>query len=229
MKVDIKGVIVPNDDKKVYDWLGYDATCPQDITNAISKCNDGKIDVYIDSGGGDVFAGSNIYASLCEISHMVNIHVTGLAASAASVIMCAAKSDIAPTAMVMVHNVSASTNGDYNDMIKKSEVLQKANKSIAAAYIKKTGMSESDALAMMDKETWLTANDAVSCGLVDNILDKNLQFVARIGASLLSQTTINKVRRIINLQDKSPVDFLMLKKEQEILNLLKIGGKKYGF
>lgn len=88
-----------------------------------------------------------------------------MAASAASVIACGGDSDISPTAMLMVHNVSAESSGDYHQMDKTSNVLKKANQAMAAAYVEKTGMKESDALAMMENETWLTAADAVKKAL----------------------------------------------------------------
>ncbi|MEG1492483.1 MAG: Clp protease ClpP, partial [Oscillospiraceae bacterium] len=198
MKIDIKGAIVPNDDKWVYDWLGWEATCPKDVTSAIDKANGEKLDVYINSGGGSIFAGSEIYAALQEYGSQVQIHVVGLAASAASVIACASQSDIAPTAMLMVHNVSAGAEGDYHDMDKTSEILQKSNQTVAAAYVAKSGMTEADALAMMDKETWLSAKDAVEKGLIDKIAEpKNLQIVAAFNSPLLPQSAIEKIRNTV--------------------------------
>lgn len=169
MKLEIKGDIIRNDDKWVYDWLELDSACPRDVHDTLERANGQPVEVYINSGGGDVFAGSEIYEALRAYPGGVHIHVVGLAASAASVIACAGKSDIAPTAMVMVHNVSSTARGDYNVMDHTSEVLQKANKAIAAAYTAKTGKPEAEVLAMMDRETWMTAQDAVAAGLVDAV------------------------------------------------------------
>lgn len=227
MKIDVKGSIVSSNDKWVYDWFGMEATCPKDINSAIDKANGETLDVFINSGGGDIFAGSEIYSSLRTYTGQVNIHVVGLAASAASVIMCAGKSDISPTAMVMVHNVSSMAQGDYHDMDKSSEILQKANQTIAAAYVAKTGMSESDALAMMDKETWLSAKDAVEKGLIDKIAEsQNLQLVAAFGSPMLPRSVIDKIRNTVKQphSEKTDADFLC-KKAQAQLNLIKLGGK----
>lgn len=169
MKIEILGDIIPNDDKWVYDWLDMDCTCPQVVNEQIEKANGQPLDVYINSGGGDVFAGSEIYTALRAYKGEVTIHIVGRAASAASVIACARKSDITPTGMMMVHNVSSTARGDYHAMDKSSEILQKANTAIAAAYVEKTGKSEAEVLAMMDKETWLTGKDAVDAGLIDSI------------------------------------------------------------
>ena len=147
--ISIKGTIIPSDEVRIYDWLGIENANPQGVHDAIAKANGEKLDVYVNSGGGDIFAASEIYESLRSYKGDVLIHVVGLAASAASVVTCARESEIAPTAMVMVHNVSSYAEGDYRDLKHESEVLQKANKTIANAYIAKTGMTEAEALAMI--------------------------------------------------------------------------------
>lgn len=226
MRIDIKGTIVSNDDKWIYEWFEYDATCPNDVNKLIDQANGEPLEVYINSGGGDIFAGSEIYSALRSYKGEVNIHVVGFAASAASVIACAGKSDISPTAMFMVHNVSGRAQGDYHVMDKSSDVLHTANKSIAAAYIAKTGMSEAEALKMMDKETWLTAQQAVDKGLIDKIAENhNLKLVAAYQTPLIPQTVIDKVRNIV----KNPLNeagILTPEKAQAKLNLLKLGGTK---
>ena len=217
MRIDIKGTIVSNDDKWIYELFEYDATCPNDVIKAIGQANGEPLDVYINSGGGDIFAGSEIYSALRSYKGEVNIHVVGFAASAASVIACAGKSDITPTAMFMVHNVSGRAQGDYHAMDKSSDVLQTANKSIAAAYMAKTGMSEKEALTMMDQETWLTAQQAVDKGLIDKIAEnQNLKLVAAYQTPLIPQSVIDKVRNIVKnpnpLEDQA--DLLLAKKSQ---------------
>lgn len=198
MKINVKGTIIPNDDQWIYDLFDIDATSParvlKDITAATEK--DEPLEVYINSGGGDVFAASEIYSAIREYSGDVKIHVVGLAASAASVIACAGKSDISPTAQIMVHNVSSVTSGDYHDMDKMSEILQKANETIANAYITKSGMTKEKALEIMDKETWLTADEAVELGLIDEIAgSKNVksQLVAAY-CDIIPQNVIEKMK-----------------------------------
>ncbi|EPR12470.1 head maturation protease, ClpP-related [Ruminiclostridium papyrosolvens] len=227
MKVDVKGAIINSGDKWIYDWFGIEATCPKDVNNLLEKANGQDVDVYINSGGGDIFAGSEIYSSLREYKGRVNIHVVGLAASAASVIACAGKSEISPTAMVMVHNVSGGNQGDYQSMDKTSEILQKANKSIAAAYIAKTGMSEKEALDMMDKETWLTAQQAVDKGLIDTVAFESNQLVASYESGLLPKEVIEKMRNSKNNPlGENQADILLQQKAQAKLKLLNLGGAK---
>lgn len=225
MRIDIKGSIIPDNDAWIYDWFEIPFTCPKAVNEAILKANGEALDIYINSGGGDIFAGSEIYSAIRSYNGIVNNHIVGLAASAASVIACAAHSGISPTGMIMVHNVSCYAGGDYHDMDKMSETLKKANETIANAYVAKTGMSMKDALALMDKETWLSAQDAIEKGLVDEISEsKNIQLAASFDSGLLPQSVINKMRN--QQAENAKADFFMSKnKAQAKLNLLKLGGK----
>ena len=222
MDVNIKGTVISSDEAWIYDYFGIENVTPKAVNNAIAKANGEKLDVYINSGGGDIFAGSEIYEALRSYKGDVKIHVVGLAASAASVIACARESEIAPTAMVMVHNVSSGASGDYHDMDKQSEILQKANQIIAAAYVEKTGMSESDALKMMDHETWLTAQDAVEKGLCNAISkpqqNSTVQLAASYNSGMLPKSVIDKMRNQLTNEKQK-------KQAQTKLNLLKLGGK----
>ena len=224
--ISIKGPIVPSDEAWIYDWFGIECANPKAVNSAIAKANGEKLDVYINSGGGDIFAGSEIYEALRSYKGDVKIHVVGLAASAASVIACARESEITPTAMMMVHNVSSYAEGDYHDMKHQAEVLQKANKTIANAYIAKTGMSEAEALALMDKETWLTAQEAVEKKLCDRIATpaqvsgstNTMQFAASYNSGMLPRNVIDKMRSD-RMKDTKRAE------TQAKLNLLNFGGK----
>lgn len=171
MRIGIKGLIVPNDDAWIYDLLEYESTSPKAVEDMLQQAETTgeDVDIDINSPGGDVFSASEIYSAIRAHKGTVNIHVVGIAASAASVIACAAHSDIAPTAQMMVHRVSTSAYGNVNDLAHVTDQLEHADRAIAAAYVAKSGMSEHDALDMMDAETWLTAQDAVDYGLIDEI------------------------------------------------------------
>ena len=147
MKVNIKGTIVRNDYKRMYEFFGIECTCPKDVSGILDNAKGETVDVYINSGGGEIFSATEIYESLRQYGN-VKIHVVGMAASAASVIMCAGDCDISPTSMVMIHNVSSWAEGDYNTMSHESKVLLTATKAMAAAYTAKTGKSENDFLKL---------------------------------------------------------------------------------
>lgn len=169
--IDVKGDIISNDDKWVYDWFGWDSTCPNDVKNALINAEPGEeIEVHVNSGGGSVMAGQEMYSLLRENPN-VTIVIQSMAGSAAGVVAMAGKNKISPVAMVMIHNVSMhGASGDYHDMQKNAEILKQMNASMAAAYTEKSGKSQEEILRLMDKETWLTANQCLEYGFVDEIM-----------------------------------------------------------
>lgn len=199
MSVEVKGYIVPDDDQLIYNFFGISTTAPQNIRQAIADANGGPLDVEISTCyGGDVFSGSTIYSALRGYSGGVHIHVTGLAASAASVIVMAGPSDMSPTAQLMVHRVSSMAEGNYHAMDTSSASLQEADKAIAAAYVAKSGMSEKDALKLMDAETWITAAHAVELGLVDKVSDAAVPQMVNAAYGLpLPRAVIEKTRTML--------------------------------
>lgn len=169
VEIEVKGAIVPDGDKWIYDYFEQPCTTAADIRNKIRSANGDVLEVSVNSPGGDIFVASEIYTELKNYNN-VKIKVTGLAASAASVIAMAGYCEMSPTAQMMVHNVWTCQSGDYRDMDSASESLKKANRSIANAYCVKSGMSMDAALKMMDDTTWMTAQDAKALGLVDKVL-----------------------------------------------------------
>lgn len=195
--VDIKGEIIPNDYQWVYDWLEWDATSPKKVDKAIQEANGDDLEVIINSGGGDVYAGSEIYTKLKDYKGNVTVKIVGIAASAASIIAMAGKKvKISPTAQIMIHNVMSASAGDYRDHAHESEVLKNWNKSIASAYRLKTGLSEEELLNLMNRETWLTAKEALEKGFVDEIMfdDENKLNLVATSSQILPRQVVNKIR-----------------------------------
>jgi ATP-dependent protease ClpP protease subunit len=199
--INVKGVIVSDSDAWIYDWFGIENASPGSIEKQLAEADGDDIIVRINSNGGDVFAGSEIYDLLADYSGNLLIRIVGMAASAASVIACAGQSEIAPTGMMMIHNVQSSTYGDYRDMEHSAVTLKEANRAIMAAYRAKTKLSEKELLSLMDKETYISADMAVEKGFVDKIsdygkensLDSGVQLAASM-TGLLPAATIRKFR-----------------------------------
>lgn len=195
MQINVNGDIISNNDKWIYDWLEWDSTCPNDIKNALAtKPENEKLTVLVNSGGGSVMAGQEIYSLLCDRSD-VEIKVQSLAGSAASVIAMANHCEISPVAMIMIHNVSMSgASGDYHDMQKNTEILRQMNAALASAYTAKTGKSQEEILKLMDRETWLTANQALEMGFVDGIIkNEKPVFANNVSGMRLTDEIRNKV------------------------------------
>ena len=195
VQIDVRGDIISNDDKWFYDWLDWDSTSPGDIKNALmTKPQGEKLTVLINSGGGSVMAGQEIY-SMLHGRDDVEIKVQSLAGSAASVIAMANHCEISPVAMIMIHNVSMSgAAGDYHDMQKNAEILRQMNAALAGAYTAKTGRPQEEILKLMDRETWLTANQALEMGFVDGIIrDEKPVFANNVSGMRLTDEIRNRV------------------------------------
>lgn len=238
--IDVKGEVVPSGNEWLYDWYGIQATSPKQITRALKNANGQPVTIKINSGGGDVFAGCEIYNELKSYNGEVTIEIHGLCASIAGVIaMAGGKCKMSPLAQFMMHNVSTSASGDYRNMEHTAEVLKKANKTIANAYILKTGMTEEEAYNLMDKETWLTADEALEMGLIDEIMysdekvDKNLLDSLKNNAitfcNSIGKLDNNLLAKFKNYKQNQPisnkkVDFFMQEKLKAKLELMKLKG-----
>ena len=204
-KLDIRGVLIPNDYKWFYKWLEMDATCPQDVQKVVDALKDGEIlDVYINSPGGVIDVGSEIYTLLKQASErcVLKIHITGEACSAASIVAMAGYCEMAPTALMMVHCVSTSSRGNHSAMEHTAEVLRTADAALCTAYMSKAGMSEQEALEMMEHETWLTAHQAKERRLIDKIMfeeteEENMQMVAGPLFKLPTEEQMAQIRAIM--------------------------------
>lgn len=120
----INGPIIENGEKWIYDWFEESATCPNDVIRELPE--DGEpITVVINSGGGYVTCGNEIYTRLKMYAGEVTTLVIE-AASAASVIAVAGDIvQIIPPGQIMIHNASLVCQGDYREMDKSSEILKK--------------------------------------------------------------------------------------------------------
>lgn len=223
-KVKIKGVIIPNDYKWVYDWFDMDSTCPNDVSKVLETLNNEEVEVEINSGGGDVYSGSEIYTALKDYKGNKVVKIVGIAASAASIVaMAGDKVLISPTAQIMIHNVSSTASGDYRDLEHEAEVIKNYNSTIVNAYTLKTGMKKNDLLEMMNKETWLTPEKALEYKFVDEIMFQEESRMVASYNNMIPIEVINKIRNTV----KGPInsengesDILMSK-----YNYLKLKGE----
>lgn len=224
-KINVKGPIVSSGDSWIYDWLGIESTSPGTVSKAIEEALGDELEVDINSGGGDVFAGSEIYTALKSYKGNVTIRIVGLAGSAASVIAMAGNRVLmSPTAQIMIHNVSSRASGDHRDMAHTAEILKNANETIANAYMLKSGLSQKDLLDMMDAETWFTPQKALEHHLIDEIMfeENQLNLVASYDSGILPQSVISKIRNTITRPISNDTAFLMQQKAEAQLKFLKL-------
>lgn len=205
MRIDIKGDIVDNEMQEIYDWFGIPAVSPKAVADQLAgAAEDEDITVYINSYGGSVFAGAEIYEELR--GRNVTVIVAGIAASAASVIACAGRPTlISPAGCMMIHNVSGGAYGDYRELEKTADTLKRVNRTVCGAYTEKTGRTEQELLRLMDRETWMNANDAVENGFCEGVTErpaekagaKNARPAAAGMCAALTEEQIERARREI--------------------------------
>jgi ATP-dependent Clp protease protease subunit len=198
-KLTIKGAIVSNSEKWIYELLEQEHTAPSDILEHLNGVEPLEIDV--NSYGGRVDAGNEIYTALRAYAGHVTVNVI-MAGSAASIIAMSADTvRMSPVGQIMIHNVSMGAAGDYKDMEKAGEILQKANESLANAYIQKTNLPKSKILELMNAETWLTADEAIEKGFADSMMFEDdrvpLNLIANAG-HLLAPTIVQKMQSLKN-------------------------------
>lgn len=224
MKISVKGPIIDSDDQWIYDWFEVEATSPKKVIDLINQAkNNEDLEVEINSGGGSVFAGSEIYTALKSYSGKVITKVVGLAASAASVVTMAGDVIlISPTGQIMIHNASGGFGGDYRDMEKGAEILKNVNATISNAYRIKTGLSNEELLEMMNKETWLTPQQALEKKFVDEIMFTNdIKLVASINNGMLPQEVIDKMKMELKNKEvpKEPENNIEAEKTKLLMEL----------
>jgi Protease subunit of ATP-dependent Clp proteases len=154
------GDIVSSDWQK---WSDADK-CPQEVADILAEIpRDAQLDIYINSGGGDVFAGIAIYHQLKRRTGLNVVHVDGLAASIASVIAMAGDDIIIPaSAQMMIHKPWACPMGNADELRKTADALDGCQDSIMEIYMTKVrpGVERGTIEEMVNAETWMTGRDA---------------------------------------------------------------------
>lgn len=164
-KIEIKGAIIPNNSIEAYKKEGKEYTALQDIELPSSS---EPVEVIINSGGGDVFTGSEIYSRLKDHKGQVIVKIVGVCASIASVIAMAGDTvEMSPTGLFMIHNAMTWTYGNTKEHRKQIEALEVINNSIALAYQNKTGLPMDTIRELMEEETWFSCDRALEYGFVD--------------------------------------------------------------
>lgn len=158
-KLYIYGDIVGKD----WDKWTRDETCPQDVLDTFAGFDKSKpVDVYINSGGGDVFGALAICSVIGRHLGETKAHIDGIAASAASVIACACDSIEMPGyAQMMIHRPWTATAGNIDDLQKACDMLNAAEESIIAVYKSKLvdGKTDGDLRAALAAETWYSGGN----------------------------------------------------------------------
>ena len=153
-------------------FTGPDACVASDFRKALKGVK--NVTVHINSPGGDVIAGAEIYSALREHSlngeGSVTVIVTGIAASAASIIAMAGDRILMhPVAYMMIHNPWTVAMGDAKELRKAAKVLDVIAEGLVSTYQARTGKDKEELEKMLANETWMSAATCVEEGFADEI------------------------------------------------------------
>ncbi|EDP68583.1 hypothetical protein CAT7_04934 [Carnobacterium sp. AT7] len=201
----------------------------------VSDSLDGVTDdivIYLNSTGGDVFQGIEIYNYLKNHSSHITVEVTGTAASAATFIVAGADEAIMNTGTsFMIHEASSFAWGNKADLKKTLNALETIDESIIAIYTEKTGQSNEQLNDWMEEEKWFTAEEAVKYGFANKVKENKKditdqidiaaminQSVAQAMEQFSAQATSKKhsIEKLNELKNEKP-------KQKSLLNKLRKG------
>ena len=168
----------------IYDEIGEGALTARDFKAELDALkNVSLIKLYIHSGGGDVFQGTDIYNQLMKHPARIEVEILGLAASMASVIAMVGDVIIMPeNAFMMIHKPWGMQVGNANDMREYAKLLDLVENTFIPAYASKTGKSADELHQMLAETTWLDGAQAVEHGFADQLMQP-----LKIAASLSSK------------------------------------------
>lgn len=210
VKINVKGPIVTNSQKWLYDYLGMDSCAPKDIEEKLQEAAGEDVVVNINSNGGVATAGFEIYTLLKEYEGKVTAHIIGAAMSAASIIACAADEClISDVAIYMIHNAQSYAEGDYRDMDQEADALRQFNEAIINVYEKKTGKSREDLQELMDSNTYMSPARAIELGFVDGYMFNQSEPYNQIGlmalnaeTPIISESAVQKLKQAVLLMEQ---------------------------
>lgn len=154
------------DDIASHDYWGE--YTPKKLKDELKNIKSDEINVYINSGGGEVYSGFAIYNMLVNHKAKINVIIEGIAGSIASVIAMAGDNiTIYESAAIMIHNPWTFAAGDAEEMQEAAEQLTRIGEQLAKIYHDRTGVEIEEIKTMMNKETWMHGEEALQLGFVD--------------------------------------------------------------
>ncbi|KWT72378.1 Prophage Clp protease-like protein [Hyphomicrobium sulfonivorans] len=189
----------------LYDEIGRWGVSAKMFRAALESIETDEIVLNINSPGGDVFDGVAIYNDLLAHKASVVVRVTGLAASAASLIaMAGDEIEIAENAFFMIHNAWSIAVGDAREMTARAKLLKTIDGKLADTYASRTGQEIPTIKQQMDDETWLTAEDAVELGFADRLIDNDTEAEAKASFDLAPFKNVPRALKATRRKTRSP-------------------------
>jgi ATP-dependent Clp protease protease subunit len=134
-----------------------------------------EIALYINSPGGVVTAGMAIYDTMQFIKPAISTLCVGQAASMGSLLLCAGEKGMrfaTPNARVMVHQPSGGFQGQASDIERHAQDIIKMKRRLNDIYVTHTGQDYQTVEKTLDRDHFMTADEALDFGLIDRVFDK---------------------------------------------------------
>lgn len=184
---------------------------------------DNALEISINSFGGSVYTALSIYSLLKKHKGSITFRVDGTAMSAATIITSVPNARVVMPrgSMMMIHKVSVGIYGNADDLKKTVEDIEKLEQNVLDIYVEKTGQPREVIQALVDKETYFTAEEAVEFGLADEI-DESKVIENRIEGDIVSVNGLSMQASIFAHAPKSFFKPGVKKKEEQPMNLEKL-------
>lgn len=190
-------------------WDGSGSTAIE-LVEAFDAADGIPVDIHVNSGGGDVFEAHAMHTAILSYKGEVVVHIDGIAASAASYLgLGADRIVIAPHALMMIHKASMFTYGNANELRNSAETLETLDNSLASIYSKKTSIAADEILDLLAAETWLTAEEALEKGFVDEIDEFAPTLQAKVSKEISAHwknAPKNAFESVVEPEEASPED-----------------------
>lgn len=219
----LAGTVVDSEGALFMEALEQDYISAKNVERILAEAGGEEVTFNLNSGGGSVNAGSEIYTMLSSYSGRIVVNITSLSASIASVFMLGADEvNISHQAQIMIHqpHFRNEETVDKLSLERSLNMLDSTEKSIAKVYMKKTGLSEDEILDMMFKETWLTSDQALKLGFVDNIYNDAEESVEGVEDLVAMVSTTGKqleTLQLLNEMKGTPMDKTFFEKVKSLL------------
>lgn len=168
----IEGDIIDDDDAWIYEWFGIPVASPNAFRKELEQFAGQNITVWINSYGGSVFAATGIYNALMAHkstgAEVTTIGDAKVMSAAVTISMAGDKRYATPGCVYMVHNPLTYAGGYASDLRKVADILDVVKESIMNA-LERSGLSREKISALMDEETYMSANTAVSYGFATEV------------------------------------------------------------
>ncbi len=199
----------------IYDEIGnYGVDAKSFIDEVKAIPTDKSVLLRINSPGGSVIDGLAIYDAISRMPQKVTTRIEGMAASMASVIALAGDEvTMSANSLYMIHNVWGGETGESTDLRKAADLMDKMGDRLVSIYMSKTGESEEQIRAWMDKETWFDSSEAVKAGFIDKI-EEPIKLAARFDINKYdykNKALVNNLFNNIKKESKMEKEFDNLK------------------